>query len=98
MCALVTGVQTCALPISLEDADDLGGLRVDLLEQSGEALDRRPHQDARPADLLDEVLLVPVQPLDLQQLVDDSHSQAVAVAQRLDVAEDRKSTRLNSSH
>src|SRR3546814_17550652 len=53
MCALVTGVQTCALPIW--DARDLSHHRLDVLYGDGLLALRLRQQALRSADLVDHV-------------------------------------------
>src|SRR3546814_9527503 len=82
-CALVTGVQTCALPICTNGTNRpaLAHSAVDLADcpahDKGWALDRAKHQE-RP-----EMLIL------YSHLVTDDH---------LSPDQDRKSTRLNYSH
>src|SRR3546814_2859368 len=103
-CALVTGVQTCALPIFRRwlypsyDASGVGGLA-----STGHFLPRllaRRRRLLRPHRQQLSVLPHLEQPRRLDQVAE----LAVAVVARVeralvaDVAADRKSTRLNSSH
>src|SRR3546814_3886358 len=100
-CALVTGVQTCALPI-FEEAEVLDplagaaqlrgveGVALDDLELTPDHAVERARV-ALDVDALDEYLGT------LLDIVDDIDGEVVAVALHAR-PEDRKSTRMNSRH
>src|SRR3546814_6975451 len=100
-CALVTGVQTCALPISVLQADRDGDGEV--VHQAAEGGAFLVHVDE---DLADRAVLVFAgAQVDLVAADDGllgvalaALRQALAALAALEDALDRKSTRLNSSH
>src|SRR3546814_9897091 len=102
-CALVTGVQTCALPILQVSLDRRAGAdEVAVSSDVVDAADRRPVLVSLRAVQREEGMLLAVRPVPL------AHQQVVGVRRvaqhavlRLHLAGldlDRKSTRLNSSH
>src|SRR3546814_4147766 len=98
-CALVTGVQTCALPICLVPPFELSSC----LRRSRKRSDRNEHaQKIRnlppPAPHGDPDLLPLFAEGELHDLHLDMADLVVLEEDRLDDMVDRKSTRLNSSH
>src|SRR3546814_10483150 len=104
-CALVTGVQTCALPISYASAfpDDAAYLLQELVPWEGEAgifYVRRPGQ--KRGEVFSMTLKYAPYVLgdgvrSLRQLIQDD-PRASQIAHIYFARQDRKSTRLNSSH
>src|SRR3546814_5058149 len=98
-CALVTGVQTCALPISSPDAELGPGVRIDAVEEFGRI--RPLHVDLAEGRIVEDADA----PARRQDLAVDRLAHRLALARVVpgalplaDILEDRKSTRLNSSH
>src|SRR3546814_2887455 len=103
-CALVTGVQTCALPISRAAAGGIGGGRAVIdVESRPVAVPRR--RDRRPVEgrIADILVAIGVADADLQR-IDPVIAVEVIFGVGLEreflgvIVLDRKSTRLNSSH
>src|SRR3546814_3820868 len=95
-CALVTGVQTCALPISAQMVANFeaGGAAINALSATAGleleivALDLdRPTADFTSVPAMTQA-----------ECLDALNAGAAAVEPDLDLIVDRKSTRLNSSH
>src|SRR3546814_4930235 len=112
ICALVTGVQTCALPISNEIASDgdpsqsqdneaADGPEADGSDPFADVLDENAAFDDFIDDLRDAIAANPL-PEEMPDATDgevDPEEIVETIDQANSVApEDRKSTRLNSSH
>src|SRR3546814_4334178 len=108
MCALVTGVQTCALPIYRHDANVafLSHLSRDYLDPLGVEFGLRAIRQSQgymiaaevaginPDEALDNVIKHKILP----KIAFDTARPAGSGRSRRELLEDRKSTRLNSSH
>src|SRR3546814_10380093 len=106
MCALWTGVQTCALPLYLVLAQVkvLGRSQEEAARRSSELLDRvglRAHQDKFPSHLSggqqQRVAIARALAMDPIAMLLDEPTSALDPEMVNEVLEDRKSTRLNSS-
>src|SRR3546814_2228550 len=105
-CALVTGVQTCALPISSDDPNVINeDIRIDRLDLDGSRIaNSTPNHPHHPGINAIALSINRVASVDIREMrVENYPSYPVALfdrwrSVRIGKLEIRKSTRLNSSH